>query len=141
MRDRLHTVADAENRRPRAHYPIGKLGRARLIDTGRSTGKDEATRLEGKRLLLTNMERQELAVYTGLAQPPDDELAILRSKVEDDNRLIVLHEASLFILLVRTLIECSMGRKVGQGLGISLSTIKNVVQRPKLSSFMLRFLL
>jgi hypothetical protein len=61
------------------------LRRARLIDARWTAGKNDAAWLQCQHILFRRIVRHKFAIDTKFAQPTDDQLCRLRSKVKDRN--------------------------------------------------------
>jgi hypothetical protein len=61
------------------------LRRARLIDARRTAGKNDAAWLQRQHVLFWRIVRHKFAVDAKFAQPTNDQLRRLRSKVKDRN--------------------------------------------------------
>ena len=88
LRHELHAVADAEHRHAHLEQRVVAVRRAGLVDAHRPAREDEPGRLPAGNLGGRRAERDDLGVHVQLAQPPRDELGVLRSEVEDQDDLM-----------------------------------------------------
>src|SRR5712691_12725362 len=91
--DELHAVADAEHWDSRAQRCGVDLRRARLVDARRSAAQDQPRRIALLEFRPRGRPGHELAVHLGFANPARDELAELRSEVEDEHGLLAHRRA------------------------------------------------
>ena len=86
----LLAVADAEDRHAERE-DLGRRARAALLgDAGRAAGEDHRLRAEGAQEAGVDcLERVDLAVDPGLAEPPGDQLGDLAAEVDDQEALVV----------------------------------------------------
>src|SRR3990172_8456976 len=84
LRHELHPVADAEDRQARLGDVGGQPRRAGLVDRGRTAGEDDALRVESEDFFRCGIERKQLAVNLGFSDTTGDQLAGLRTEIEDD---------------------------------------------------------
>src|SRR5690606_507102 len=82
--EELHAVADAERRQVFLDHPVRELRRALLVDARRTAGEDDRPGVELLDLFPRAVMRDELAENANLPDAAGDELAVLRSEVEDD---------------------------------------------------------
>src|SRR5512143_3804291 len=87
MRERLHAIANAEDRQPRVKDVLLDIGSVRLIDGARPAGQDEALRMKGHDRVSRRIPRVQLAIDMRLAYSSCDQLGILRAKIEDSDRI------------------------------------------------------
>ncbi len=87
VREELHSVTDAEDRQIEIKQKIGQRGRAGIVDTVGSAGQDDAARIAFGKCLARNIVRQDFGIDLQLANAPRDELRILRTEIEDRNRI------------------------------------------------------
>ena len=81
----LHAVADAEHGHTEVeHQRVGTWCRG-LVHRLRTAGQDHALRREAADRVRRQIPGMQLAVDTGLAHPPRDQLAVLRAEVQDQN--------------------------------------------------------
>src|SRR5690606_25592867 len=85
--EELHAVADAERRQVFLDHPVRELRRALLVDARRTAGEDDRPGVELLDLFPRAVMRDELAENANLPDAAGDELAVLRSEVEDDGRV------------------------------------------------------
>ena len=90
MGDQLHSVADAQHRNAGAQRLRVDLRRAGLVDARRPAREDEAGRLPALQLVPWRRAWHELAVHARLANATRDELAVLRTEIQDEDRLASL---------------------------------------------------
>ena len=88
LRHELHAVADAEHRHAQLEQRVVAVRRAGLVDAHRPAREDDAGRLPAGDLGGRRAEREDLGVDVQLAEPPRDELGVLRSEVEDQDDLM-----------------------------------------------------
>jgi hypothetical protein len=81
----LVPVADPEDRDVGLEQGRVDLGRAGRIDAGRAAGQDHRSWATGQDLGDRHRRRHDLAVDVGLADPPRDELRVLRTEVDDQD--------------------------------------------------------
>src|SRR5437660_1221038 len=89
MTGQLHAVADAENRNIQLEDSRVATGGAWAIDTRRTTGENDAARIEsfdpfGGQIVADNLAKDILLAHTAR-----DKLAVLRAKIEDQHRFLV----------------------------------------------------
>ena len=117
--DQLGAVADAEDRD--AEVVDRRVERRRAVDVHalRTTGQDERGRWIGGDLGRGDAVRHDLAVHVELADPPGDQLRVLRSEVDDQHRFAALHHCRLIVRGGRapagTFVSHSRGGDVSQG--------------------------
>src|SRR5579885_3018033 len=78
--DRLHPVADAEDRQAAFEQKAGNLRRAFGVDAVRPTGEDVALWLMCIDFLSGGVAREDFGVHTLLAHAPRDQLGVLRAE-------------------------------------------------------------
>ncbi len=83
----LHPVADAQHRQLALQHVSGQLGGIRFVHTAWPAAEDKTARVDGQHLFCRGIVAKELAIDLGLAHAPGDELAVLRPKIEDGQRL------------------------------------------------------
>ena len=88
--DQLHAVADAEHRNPRAEGLGVDLRSTGLVHAGGPAAQDQAGRVALLQLGPGRGAGDQLAVDVRLAHAARDQLAELRSEVENKNRLLIL---------------------------------------------------
>ncbi len=88
MRDELHAVADAQHRDPCAERLGVDLRRSGFVDAGGAATEDEPRGFALLQLRPRSRPGHELAVHLGFANPARDQLAELRSEVEDQYCLL-----------------------------------------------------
>ena len=95
--DQLCSVADAEDRNP--EVIDGGVERRRTVDVHalRATRQDQRRRRIGNDLGRGDSMRHDLAVDVELADPPGDQLRVLRSEVDYQHRFVALHHCSLMV--------------------------------------------
>ena len=94
VRQKLHAVADAQNRYAKAKNLVLAVRRAFFIYAVRPAGEDQA---DGRHFLYARRgggAGQNDRIHAELAHAPGDELLILAAEIEDDNRLIHANAAS-----------------------------------------------
>ena len=84
MGHELHAVADAENRNAQIENLRVWLRRALRINTGWAAAQDQPLRREGTQFRGRRIVREDLRVNLTLANPPRDDLGVLRPEIEDD---------------------------------------------------------
>ena len=87
--ERLHAIADAEDRYPQLEHRVGNARRLLQSDRFRSAGEDDAARREVANELDGRVERMDFAVDTGLADAASDQLGVLGTEVDDQQALDV----------------------------------------------------
>src|SRR2546430_5807601 len=87
MSDELHAVADAEHWDAGAERLRVDLWRAGLVNARRPAREDEPGRLPALQLVPRRRARDELAVHARLAHATRDELAVLRTEIQHEDRL------------------------------------------------------
>ena len=92
--DQLHAVADAED--GDAELVDGGVERRGALDVHalRAAGQDDRRRLLGGHLGGGDAVRHDLGVDVELAHPPGDQLRVLRSEVDHQDRVCALHHPS-----------------------------------------------
>src|SRR6266851_1077264 len=103
MGDELHAVANAQHWDAGAQRLRVDLRRPGLVNARRSAREDEPGRLPAPQLRPGRRARDELAVHIRFAHAARDELAVLRTEIEHEDRL-----ASLPVLRLR---PCVRGRR------------------------------
>ena len=88
LRHELHAVADAEHRHAHLEQRVVAVRRAGLVDAHRPAREDDPGRLPAGNLGGRRAERDDLGIHVQLAEPPRDELGVLRSEVEDQDDLM-----------------------------------------------------
>ena len=88
LRHELHAVADAEHRHAQLEQRVVAVRRAGLVDAHRAAREDDPGRLPAGDLGRRRAERDDLGIHVQLAEPPRDELGVLRSEVEDQDDLM-----------------------------------------------------
>ena len=88
LRHELHAVADAEHRHAHLEQRVVAVRRAGLVDAHRPAREDDPGRLPAGDLGGRGAERDDLGIHVQLAEPPRDELGVLRSEVEDQDDLM-----------------------------------------------------
>src|SRR5439155_17504022 len=78
----LHAVADTEDGFLGVEHVLRYERCVRRVDAGWAARQDEALRAESPNTLLGGIVRNQLAVHVMLANPPRNELAVLRAKVD-----------------------------------------------------------
>jgi len=91
VRAQLHPVADAEDRARRVEDLGIAARRPRLVHAAGPTGKDQALGIELAEFVDGNVRPDKLAEDTLFADPPRDELGVLRAEVEDRDAFVVDH--------------------------------------------------
>ncbi len=81
----LHTVADAQHRQSALQYVTGQVRCVGCVDAGRSAAQDEAHWAQPGHLLGRRVMGYQLTVNFRLTHAAGDKLAILGTKVKDDN--------------------------------------------------------
>src|SRR6185369_1404156 len=66
-------------------YRVGRARRSRVEHALRAAGKHDALRIERADELVADVERVDLAVDVRLAQPPGDQLGVLRAEIENED--------------------------------------------------------
>ncbi len=89
LRHRLHAVADAEHRDAEFEDRARRRGRLRLGGGLGAAGKDDALRAKAADFFVRDVPRVDFAVDAELADPPGDELRVLRAEVEDQDAILV----------------------------------------------------
>ena len=89
--DDLETIADAENGNAKIEELRGRMGCTGIIDACRTSGKDDAPRLERFDLFDREVEGMELGIDAGLTHSARDELGILCTEIENEDQLRMLH--------------------------------------------------
>src|SRR5437588_13000914 len=87
VRQELHSVADSQNGLPRFENVVRYQRRVRCVNTGRSARENESLRFQGGYSCRRSVMRDQLAVHMVLANPPGDELAVLRAEVDHRHRV------------------------------------------------------
>ena len=62
-----------------------ELRRALVVNAGRPAGEDDAVRLQRRDFLRRDVEANDLRIDLALANPPRDDLGVLRTEIEDEN--------------------------------------------------------
>jgi len=88
VRDELHAVTDAQHRDSRAERFGIDLRRAGLVDAGGAAAEDEPCGIALLQLRPRSRPGHQLAVHLGFTNPARDQLAELRSEVEDQHCLL-----------------------------------------------------
>ena len=91
VRHQLHAVADAEHRAAHVEQRRIAAGRARIGHALRSTRQDDAGRRARPNLVRRRVRRPDLGIHRQLAKAPGDQLCVLRSEIQNDDRLMA-HE-------------------------------------------------
>src|SRR5688572_10522627 len=89
-RNELHPVADTEHRRVNTRIEI--LGQSRCAfvgNTRRPAREDHALRLFGDDIVDRDIERMDLAINALLTDTPRDQLRILRTEIENEDKFVV----------------------------------------------------
>jgi len=86
----LHAVADAEHRNAESKNRRVAPWRARLVDARRPAGEDDALGVERTDAVGGHVVPDDLAIDMLLANPPSDELRVLRAEVEHEHPLRLL---------------------------------------------------
>ena len=84
MRNELHAVADAEDRRDVEQLRVG-AGRVFLVDRARTTAEDDSRGVPFANPIDRPRRRVDLRVHSGLAHAPRNELRELRPVIDDQN--------------------------------------------------------
>ncbi|SLH08199.1 Uncharacterised protein [Mycobacteroides abscessus subsp. abscessus] len=96
LRHRLEAVADAEDRQVQVEQPRIQLRRALGVHAGRATGQDHRERLLRRDLLHRGGMGNHLGVDARLADPASDQLGVLGTEVDDEDRSLgFCHRPSL----------------------------------------------
>ena len=88
LRHQLAAVAYAENWDAERKHLRVDMGRVRVVYTARTSGKDDADGIECTDLLYGDRAGTQLTVYSVFPDAPCDELVVLASEVDDENRLM-----------------------------------------------------
>jgi hypothetical protein len=83
----LHSVANPENRNSHLVHARIACGRARFVYGIRAAGKHDAFRPVAADFLDRRVERKNLGIHVGFANSAADQLCILRTKIQDENRV------------------------------------------------------
>ena len=86
----LHAVADAQDGDSQVEDGRIGLGRLRIVNAGRPTGKDQPARGQFADSFGRQVVTDELAKDVGIANPPGDQLGRLTTKVEHEHAVFVL---------------------------------------------------
>ncbi len=85
----LHAVADAEHRYARIEDILWRAGAVEFGGAFRAAGKDDAVRVELADLLFGDIPCPEFAVHAQLAYAARDQLRVLRTKIENQNAMLM----------------------------------------------------
>jgi hypothetical protein len=85
LRDDVKAIADAEHRAPQVQHLIGNVRRVVVVGAGRTSGEDDAARLERADLLDCEIERVNFAIHVGLPHTPRDELRVLAAEIKNQD--------------------------------------------------------
>ena len=88
LRHRLEAVADAEHRHAGLEERRVDLGRARLVHAGRTARQHDRRRVAGEHLGHRHRVRHDLGVDAGLPHPAGDQLGVLGTEVDDQDRTV-----------------------------------------------------
>jgi hypothetical protein len=88
--DELHAVADAEDGHHAGKDPRRQGGRAGIVNAGWTSRKDDPLRLQPRDVLLGDVPGEEHAVDPELAHTAGNELAVLATKIEDDDSIEIV---------------------------------------------------
>ena len=93
----LHPIAHTEDRDAQIVDPRIARRRAFLINGVRTAGQHDAPRLVLPDRLERRVERNDLGIHVGFANSASDQLCVLRTEIEDENRFNCRrHYASLY---------------------------------------------
>ncbi len=87
--DRLHAVADAEDRQTELEQALGNLGLFGLQRRFRPAGEDEPARAESTNLLEIGVPGIDLGIDPGFAHATRDQLRVLRAEIQDEDFIFV----------------------------------------------------
>ena len=85
VRHHLLAVADAEDRQAAVEQDLRRAGTAFLGHAGRRSRQDDALGLQPVKGLLGAVERSDLRIDPGLADPAGDKLRDLRAEIDDQD--------------------------------------------------------
>ena len=85
-RHQLHPVTDPERRDPELEDPRVHPGRIVGVDRGRPAAEHERMRISGTHLLGSHRVADELGVDPALTHAPRDQLCVLTTQIEDEDR-------------------------------------------------------
>ena len=88
VRHQLHAVTDPQGRQPELQHLRIAFRRIGIRHALRPTGQDDPNRLLAANHVDRRVEREDLRIHRQLAETPRDELGELRTKVENENRLM-----------------------------------------------------
>jgi hypothetical protein len=81
----LLAVADAEHRHAGLEQGVVRARAVGGGDGSRAAGEDDAARPQPGQRFLGGAERRDLAIHTGFAHAPGDELGHLRPEIDDQD--------------------------------------------------------
>ncbi len=87
LRHELEAVADAEDRHLRIEEAGRRLRSAVGVHRGGAAGQDDRRGFAGEHLLHRQVRRDDLAEDVRFADPPGDQLCVLRAEVDNENRV------------------------------------------------------
>src|SRR6185436_10310374 len=88
LRHGLHAVADAEHRHAELERRLGSLAGRFLVSRHVAAGEDDALCAEAAHEVVGDVVGMDLAVDLGFANPPGDQLRVLRPEIEDEDLLV-----------------------------------------------------
>ncbi|PAV71363.1 hypothetical protein WR25_00005 [Diploscapter pachys] len=87
----LLAVTDAEDRQTGIEEALRHARAVLGRDRGRTTGQDDAGRLDPVEGLVGGLEGRDLRIDPSLSHPAGDELRDLAAEIDDENAVAVLH--------------------------------------------------
>ena len=85
VRHQLHPVANSQHRKAERKNLRIEVRRAFVVNAGRPARKHDALRLQRRDFLRRDIEANDLRIDLAFANPPRDDLGVLRTEIEDEN--------------------------------------------------------
>ena len=87
----LHSVADAKHRNAHIHYFRWSYRRIIIIDTRRSSGKNQCLRIFPFYFLYRSIKGKDLRIYSVFSDFSRDQLSVLRTEIKDQHSVMPVH--------------------------------------------------